>query len=449
MLNKVDALAWVADAARTEEELRRACLALGLRTVGDMVTLRARLNAQINTLATDATPSGIDPANLPAIPAAPRAPAAPRPWWQYLLAGVGVLVLLLLVWAIVAFTSRPTASPPPGFDPSVCPANDASGGILNDAKSRSEGKCVYDPPAAPPGFDPSVCSASDASGGNLNEPASKSQGKCVYDAPAAPPGPVGNPPPGWTEVEHDFAGGLRRVYNHDMDGRTSDVFLTWYFVETLDVNGNVVENLGQCALRVTVDPEGEKVATQGGWRRFRWESGTPGKTDIETLLTWWVSVLESEPGGACSRSGAYTVSWQTIVNAPSAQQAGGEPVGWTEIPEMFKPAGDILISDVVSHGNSNMVTIAWFWAGPGPNAPTDGCTIYVITNEGQSNLVFQGAHRTWQFSGNLTAADVQMLVRWWVSVLEDEPRGGCAHEGAYSVLWQDANLAPSDPRGRP
>lgn len=134
--------------------------------------------------------------------------------------------------------------------------------------------------------------------------------------PAAVRGP-NDPPTPWTEVEFQFAGDHRAVYNHDNDGKPT-AYLTWFQVRVHKDTG-VVEDLGACSLRVTTAPDGERLSTPGAFRKF----GLPAiytKDQLYELTRWWIGILETEPRGACAKVGAYSVSWQDPNLAPSNPQ---------------------------------------------------------------------------------------------------------------------------------
>lgn len=288
----------------------------------------------------------------------------------------------------------------------------------------------------------------------------------VTDVPSVPTAvpvstsvPSGSMPDGWTEVEvtpPQCTAGRRLVFNHDLDGHTTDVFVTWGVVERLDDKGNVVENLGKI-LRLTQDPDGERLAVIGGWRKFRF-STQPTQADVDALVAWAKNELARNANFACDNVNDYAVSVQEITHAPSEAVANTEPSGWSEVAlnptgDSFVPAGDALTQEKDwDHQGHHWVTIAWFWANFSKPTGNNGCTATITTSTGKTSFWFQGGHRTWQYEGgNPTKDDIQALVRWWIEkALETEPNGaGCSRPGAYTIIWQDASLAPTSSNGRP
>ena len=271
--------------------------------------------------------------------------------------------------------------------------------------------------------------------------------------------PSGSMPAGWEEVEitePQCTGGRRLIFNHDNDGQFEFVFFTWGQVQLVNEQGEVKEDLGT-VVRLTQDPDGERLAVTGGWRKFQFE-GQPGQSDIDAITKWVHTALASNASFACNAQNDYAVSVQEIIHAPSEAVAGSEPTGWTEVAlnpagDSFVPAGDVLVQEKDwDHKGNHWVTIAWFWANFTKPSGSNACTAIVVTNTGESSFWFQGAHRTWEYAGgNPSKDDVQSLVKWWITKgLETEPNGaGCAKPGAYTVLWQDPAIAPTSPNGRP
>lgn len=92
-MKRDEVLVWVGDPARTEVELRKACVAAALPHTGDRATLTGRLVVYISGLAAGAD-SAIDMANLPAIPVPPPPPA--RHLSNGVIVAIAVAALLLL-----------------------------------------------------------------------------------------------------------------------------------------------------------------------------------------------------------------------------------------------------------------------------------------------------------------------------------------------------------------
>jgi hypothetical protein len=274
------------------------------------------------------------------------------------------------------------------------------------------------------------------------------------------PAIVADLPEGWEEVEivpNGCTNGRRLAFNHDADGQLEIVYITWGHVERLNAEGEVIEDLGN-AIRLTQDPDGERLAVTGGWRKFRYTASQPDQAAIDALVTWAKGELASNTSFACDTVADYTVSTQEILHTSSEPIAGSDPTGWTEVAlfpsgDSFVPAGDELTEEKDwDHQGNQRVTISWFWASPTKPTGSNGCTAYVITDPGKSTFWFQGGHRTWEYTGgNPTKDDIQNLVRWWIEkALETEPNGvGCSVPGAYTVTWQDPAYAPASSDGRP
>jgi len=116
---------------------------------------------------------------------------------------------------------------------------------------------------------------------------------------------------------------------------------------------------------------------------------------------------------------------------------------WEEVD--FHPAGDRQDIVNVDHDGDNRVTVSWFYAGPADEGtPEVACTAHITTSPSGERITMKGAFRTWQWTGSAppTKTEIQAHVKSWIDVLEKEPRGMCAKEGAYQVSWQEPNLAP-------
>ncbi len=227
---------------------------------------------------------------------------------------------------------------------------------------------------------------------------------------SAPLEPSASMPAGWLLVESKDAGGVQLSFNHDNDGSKKMLFLTW---------GNITASgasLGQRTLRVTLDPAGEKISTNGGWQKFQWQGRLdPTPDQIAQLVSWRNTQL------------GYTVSYQTVTTAPYQPKSAAQPSDWVESRQP-KFTGDKVVTTDVNLDNE--VAISWFHAREGGKDSAGSCTMFVMTKSGSTT--YQGGLRFWKLvsGGSYTNEQLKVLVDYWKGVLEKENRGTCPN---YSV----------------
>lgn len=257
------------------------------------------------------------------------------------------------------------------------------------------------------------------------------------------------PPAGWREVDHDFAGNTTQTWLHDPDGALNRVFLTWYRVSVQE--GSRWRDLGICSVNATVGPRSQRVrSNRGGWREFEFQEAIASMEEIRRLTNWWVDVLKNEPG-ECYRQ-SYAIAYQARTG--SGRSPTQPPGGWIEVAHDF--AGDVSTRYTHDPAGRPVVFLTWFWVQFPRQRSGQYRACSMRVTDAREEVWTQGGYRAFmlQDGSQPTRGQIWELSLWWTEAAletegDAETQTACGHPGAYTIYWQNANLDPGTPNGRP
>lgn len=185
---------------------------------------------------------------------------------------------------------------------------------------------------------------------------------------------------------------------------------------------------------------------------------TPTPTPVPTATATAAAPATATATSAPAMTGTPVPAKPAAATTPGPRGPTDPPAPWKQVEEPGFAGG---IRKTYNHDNARLphTYLTWYFVAlhADPNNPgkitTDlgQCSLRVTTDLAGERLSTLGAWRKFALEGNAvyTKEQLQELVKFWIEVLEKEPRGACAKPGAYIVSWQDATLASSNPQGRP